>query len=88
MLTELITPGPAASAEFVAVWIEEAQCWRVILGDGYVMPASFPAIGYAAGAALDRLGLGEADFDVTGDTGTFYRYQRTPESPCPAPSTD
>lgn len=67
--------GPKANAEFVAAWIEEAQCWRVIVGDGYVLPASFPAIGYAANAAYDFLGLGESDFDVTEDTGTFYRYQ-------------
>lgn len=65
-----------AAQEFCAVWIEQAQGWFVIFGDATMIPEPFPAIGHAEGAALERLGLGQADFDVTEDTGRFYRYQR------------
>jgi hypothetical protein len=79
-MIEFITPGPRANQEFVCVWIEECQIWRVLLGDGYCMPSPYHSIGYAANAAYDRLGLGESDFDVVEDTGSFYRYVRCENS--------
>lgn len=65
--------------EFCLLWLEHGcddlrGCWIAILQDGLVLPGRHPAMGYAANAAYNHLGKGESDFEVTEDTGSFYRF--------------
>ena len=62
--------------QFCCIWFESRQQWFVLFEDGSLLDG-FPSIGHAANAAYSHLRLGESDFDVTEDTGTFYRYERT-----------
>jgi hypothetical protein len=65
--------------EFVAIWFESTQEWVVMFPDGTSIRNGFGAVGYAVNAALEYLSRGEVEFDVTEDTGTFYRYQKCAE---------
>ena len=62
--------------EFVCVWFEASQRWIVMFPDGEIIDREFGAIGYATNAALDRIGVAEAEFDSVEDTGMFYRFVR------------
>lgn len=66
--------------EFVCVWLETSQRWVVLFPNGEIIDQEFPAIGYAVNAALEKIGMSEADFDCTEDTGRFYRYERDLEN--------
>lgn len=60
--------------EFCVIWFDDPEGYRVLLPNGTTLPEVFPAIGYAVNAGYDHFKLGESDFEVTEDTGTFYRY--------------
>lgn len=75
-------PAPVAvgdDQEFSLCWFEASQQWVVIFPGGKTLTGKFGSMGYAEGAALEYLGLGEADFEVTEDNGSFYRYERDSE---------
>lgn len=76
-------PAPVAvgdDQEFSVCWFEASQQWVVIFPSGKTLTGKFGSMGYAEGAALEYLGLGEADFEVTEDNGSFYRYERDSEA--------
>lgn len=76
-------PAPEAvgdDQEFSLCWFEASQQWVVIFPSGKTLTGKFGSMGYAEGAAIEYLGLGEADFEVTEDNGSFYRYERDSEA--------
>lgn len=62
--------------EFCLCWFEESQQWVVIFPSGKTIANKFGSMGYAEAAALECLGLGQADFDVVEGHSDFYRYER------------
>ena len=70
-----VNPATAHITEFVCVWFDSTQQWRVMFDDGSMLPESFGCTGKASGAAMVHLGRGEASFlDYAGAAGDFCRW--------------
>lgn len=65
--------------EFVLVWFETAQRWDVVFPDGTIINGNFGAMGHALGAALEYLGRGECEFEVTETTQQYFKYEKDEE---------
>jgi hypothetical protein len=66
--------------EFAIIWFEASQKWIVVFPDGSTIDNNFGAVGYATAAALEKLNMGEADFDVTSNLGDFIRFEESEDA--------
>jgi hypothetical protein len=62
-------------SEFFVMWLQGRQSWFVIDSLGTILSTDKGSVGGAVGEAMDKLGCGEADYEVSVDQGDFYRYE-------------
>jgi hypothetical protein len=61
--------------DLFVMWLQGRQSWFVIDSLGTILSTDKGSVGAAVGEAMDKLGCGEADYDVVVDQGDFYRYE-------------